>query len=213
MRQLNAIEKRKADFDAVVIIRGGGAKLDLAAFDSAALCRSIADFPLPILTGIGHEIDSTVADLVAHTSLKTPTAVADFLIAHNALFESRVFEFGNTLRFYAQNRLNTEGSYLTRAESVLTFPSQFLLKNEHHKLDELSRRLAGAPTQILKYEVLKIDNALKIMDLMSVESTLKRGFSITRRTDGSILTDTKTVEKGELLETELRDGKLQSHTI
>jgi exodeoxyribonuclease VII large subunit len=213
MRQLTAIEKRKADFDAVVIIRGGGAKLDLAAFDSAALCRAIADFPLPVLTGIGHEIDSTVADLVAHTSLKTPTAVADFLLSHNVLFESRIFELGNTLRFYAQNRLNTEGAYLTRAESVLTFPTQFLLKNEHQKLDELSRMLVVAPTQILKYEEMKIDNALKIMDLMSVESTLKRGFSITRRADGSILTHTEGVEKGTLLETELMDGNLQSQTI
>jgi exodeoxyribonuclease VII large subunit len=151
--------------------------------------------------------------LVAHTSLKTPTAVADFLLSHNVLFESRIFELGNTLRFYAQNRLNTEGAYLTRAESVLTFPTQFLLKNEHQKLDELSRMLVVAPTQILKYEEMKIDNALKIMDLMSVESTLKRGFSITRRADGSILTHTEGVEKGTLLETELMDGNLQSQTI
>jgi exodeoxyribonuclease VII large subunit len=210
MRQLTAIEARKADFDAVIIIRGGGAKLDLAAFDGGALCRAIADFPLPVLTGIGHEIDSTVADLVAHTSLKTPTAVADFLLAHNAQFESQVLELGNALRFYAQNRLNTEGGYLARAESILTFPTQFLLKNQHQKLEELSRRLATIPPQILKFEKIKIDNALKIMDLMSIESTLKRGFSITRHADGAVLTSVKQVKSGEILETELSDGKLQS---
>jgi exodeoxyribonuclease VII large subunit len=210
MRQLTAIEARKADFDAVIIIRGGGAKLDLAAFDGGALCRAIADFPLPVLTGIGHEVDSTVADLVAHTSLKTPTAVADFLLAHNAQFESQVLELGNALRFYAQNRLNTEGGYLARAESILTFPTQFLLKNQHQKLDELSRRLAASPSQILKFEKIRIDNALKIMDLMSVEATLKRGFSITRHADGSFLTRVKDIKKGDILETELSDGKLQS---
>ncbi len=213
MRQLRAIETRKDDFDAVIIIRGGGAKLDLAAFDSGALCRAIADFPLPVLTGIGHEIDSTVADMVAHTSLKTPTAVADFLLSHNATFESRVLDLGNSLRFYAQNRLNTEGGYLTRAESILTFPTQFLLKNEHQKLDELSRRLAAAPSQILRYEDMKIDNALKIMDLMSVEATLKRGFSITRRADGSVLTTVKDVKMGELLEIELGDGHVKSTIV
>jgi exodeoxyribonuclease VII large subunit len=210
MRQLTAIEARKADFDAVIIIRGGGAKLDLAAFDGGALCRAIADFPLPVLTGIGHEVDSTVADLVAHTSLKTPTAVADFLLAHNAQFESQVLELGNALRFYAQNRLNTEGGYLARAESILTFPTQFLLKNQHQKLDELSRRLAASPSQIFKFEKIRIDNALKIMDLMSVEATLKRGFSITRHADGSFLTRVKDIKKGDILETELSDGKLQS---
>ncbi len=213
VRQLKAIEARKADFDAVVIIRGGGAKLDLAAFDSGVLCRTIADFPLPVLTGIGHEIDSTVADMVAHTSLKTPTAVADFLIAHNVMFESRVLELGNVLRFYAKNRLNTEGGYLTRAESMLTFPTQFLLKNEHQKLEELSRRLAAAPAQILKFEKIKIDNALKIMDLMSVEATLKRGFSITRRADGSVLTNAKEIKAGEILNTELSDGRLKSSVV
>jgi exodeoxyribonuclease VII large subunit len=213
MRQLRAIEMRKGDFDAVIIIRGGGAKLDLAAFDSGSLCRAIADFPLPILTGIGHEIDSTVADMVAHTSLKTPTAVADFLLSHNAIFESRVLDLGNTLRFYAQNRLNTEGGYLTRAESVLTFPTQFLLKNEHQKLDELSRRLAVAPSLILKYEGMKIDNALKIMDLMSIEATLKRGFSITRRADGSVLATVNDVKTNEFLETELSDGHIKSRIV
>jgi exodeoxyribonuclease VII large subunit len=210
MRQLRAIETRKNDFDAVVIIRGGGAKLDLAAFDSGALCRAIADFPLPVLTGIGHEIDSTVADLVAHTSLKTPTAVADFLLSHNATFESRVLDLGNSLRFFAQNRLNTEGSYLSRAESTLTFPTQFLLKNENQKLEELSRRLTAAPSQVLKFERMKIDNALKIMDLMSVEATLKRGFSVTRRADGSVLASVKDGKKGDLLTTELSDGNVKS---
>jgi exodeoxyribonuclease VII large subunit len=210
IRQLRAIESRKDDFDAVVIIRGGGAKLDLAAFDSGALCRVIADFPLPVLTGIGHEIDSTVADLVAHTSLKTPTAVADFLLSHNANFESRVLDLGNSLRFYAQNRLNTEGSLLNRAESILTFPTQFLLKNENQKLDELWRRLAAAPSQILKFENREIENAVKIMDLMSVEATLKRGFSITRRADGSVLTSVDDVKTGDLLTTELSDGSIKS---
>jgi exodeoxyribonuclease VII large subunit len=213
VRQLTAIEARKADFDAVIIIRGGGAKLDLAAFDSGALCRAIADFPLPILTGIGHEVDSTVADMVAHTSLKTPTAVADFLLSHNAVFESHVLELGNTLRFYAQNRLHTEGSFLARAESLLTFPTQFLLKNQHQKLDDIAHRLATMPPQIFKIEKIKIDNALKIMDLMSVEATLKRGFSITRNADRSVLTSIEKIKKGAVLETELSDGIVTSTVL
>ena len=213
MRQLKAIEARLTDFDAVVIIRGGGAKLDLAAFDGGELCRTIAYFPLPVLTGIGHEIDTTVADLVAHTALKTPTAVADFLINHNATFESQVLELGNSLRFYAQNRLNTEGGYLAQAESMLTFPSQFLLRNQHQKLDELSRRLAIAPTHILTYEKIRIDNALKIMDLMSIETTLKRGFSITRRVDGTLVSNLKSLKMDDVIETELSDGRVKSRVV
>ena len=213
MRQLKAIEARQADFDAVVIIRGGGAKLDLAAFDGGELCRTIAYFPLPVLTGIGHEIDTTVADLVAHTALKTPTAVADFLINHNASFESRVLEFGNSLRFYAQNRLNTEGGHLAQAENMLTYPSQFMLKNQHQKLDEWSRRLAVAPTHILTYEKIKIDNALKIMNLMSIETTLKRGFSITRQADGTVVSNVQNLKTDDVIETELGDGRVKSRIV
>ena len=88
LQQLERIKAMKDDFDAVVIIRGGGAKLDLTAFDNPSVCRAVARFPLPVLTGIGHEIDFTVLDMVAFTALKTPTAVADFLIESHLKFES-----------------------------------------------------------------------------------------------------------------------------
>ncbi len=78
---------RKDDFDCVVIIRGGGASLDLAGFDNYNLGKAIAEFPIPVLTGIGHERDETIADIVSHTKLKTPTAVAEFLIEKMQNFE------------------------------------------------------------------------------------------------------------------------------
>ncbi len=81
---LDAIAKRCDEFDVVAIIRGGGSKMDLACFDSYLIASNIAQFPLPIITGIGHERDQSIADLVANTSVKTPTAVAEFLISHDA---------------------------------------------------------------------------------------------------------------------------------
>ncbi|HSI90781.1 MAG TPA: exodeoxyribonuclease VII large subunit, partial [Adhaeribacter sp.] len=97
---LRLVERQQERFDAVVLIRGGGAQTDLLCFDDYELCAAIGNFPLPVLTGIGHERDETIADLVAHSRLKTPTAVAAFLIDQFLTFEAHfdtVFEDLQTL--------------------------------------------------------------------------------------------------------------------
>src|SRR5687768_100314 len=90
LESFKEIEKKIDQYDAVAIIRGGGGRTDLAAFDNFPLACRIADFPIPVFIGIGHEIDQSVLDIVAYRSLKTPTAVADFIIERNAEFESRL---------------------------------------------------------------------------------------------------------------------------
>lgn len=95
-------------FDAVVIIRGGGAKSDLSIFDQYWLAANIAQFPLPVLTGIGHDRDQSVADMVAHTSLKTPTAVAEFLIERNSQLLSDIANLEIELKTIAKNKMDEE---------------------------------------------------------------------------------------------------------
>ena len=209
-RALEKIAQRRTEFDCVVIVRGGGARLDLSAFDGGAICRAVALFPLPVLVGIGHEVDSTVLDLVAHASLKTPTAVADFLISHNARFENSLLELANFLKFYTQNRLNTEGSSLDRAARSVQFQSQIVLKNQVQKLDNLKQQLTANAPRIFKLEKIKLDNALKIMDLLGIEATLRRGFSISRRADGSPILKKTDVAVGEIIATEVTDGVFKS---
>src|SRR6188474_709634 len=91
---LESIEAIVDQYDAVAIIRGGGGRTDLAAFDNLTLAIKVAHYPIPVLIGIGHEIDQSVLDLVAYSSLKTPTAVADFIIERNASFETELEEIG-----------------------------------------------------------------------------------------------------------------------
>jgi len=102
---LDRIASRMDEFDAVVVIRGGGAQSDLAAFDSYRLASHVAQFPLPVLTGIGHDKDESVADVVAHTALKTPTAVAAFLGARNAAFEAGLDERMTRIAALAEGHL------------------------------------------------------------------------------------------------------------
>lgn len=212
LQQLENIKANKNQFDAVVIIRGGGAKLDLAVFDNAAVCRAVAQFPLPVLTGIGHEVDWTVLDMVAFQTLKTPTAVADFLIERNLQFESSLIEMGYSLNQYVQNRLYTEGGDLAKLESFLQFQTAFFMKNQAQKLEYYSNELPKIVSQFLKFENSQMDNTLKIIDLMSVKSILKRGFSITRK-NGKVLTNVNEVNEGDLLETLLAEGIITTHVI
>ena len=92
IQRLQEIERKKEQYDCIIIIRGGGAKTDLLAFDGLALSKAIAACSLPVLTGIGHDVDESVVDIVAHRALKTPTAVADFILHHNAAFEAELLE-------------------------------------------------------------------------------------------------------------------------
>jgi exodeoxyribonuclease VII large subunit len=105
---LERIAEQRTAFDAVAILRGGGSKLDLSAFDSLKMCKAIANFPLPVLTGIGHDIDEAVADLVAHTTLKTPTAVATFLVERCLTAEMSLRELSDAIRQGAQRHLTQQ---------------------------------------------------------------------------------------------------------
>jgi exodeoxyribonuclease VII large subunit len=212
LHQLARIKEQKDQFDCVVIIRGGGAKLDLAAFDNPSLCRAVAHFPLPVVTGIGHEIDYTVLDMVAHTALKTPTAVADFLIERTLEYESALVEMGNSLNLYVQNRLYTEGGDLSKIENFIQFQTAFFLKNQAQQLERYAEDMPKMLTQFLKYENIKLDNTLEIINLMSIESTLKRGFSITRK-NGKVIKSINEVEKGDVMEIQVADGKLNSNIV
>lgn len=212
LQQLEQIRLNKDRFDCVAIMRGGGAKLDLAAFDNPSVCRAVARFPLPVLTGIGHEVDYTVLDMVAHTALKTPTAVADFLIERNLQFESSLVEMGHFLKNHVQNMFYTEGGSLSKIENFLQFQTAYFLKNQEQKLEHWSNDLSKIVAQVLKYENIRLDKNVEIIDLMSIESTLKRGFSITRK-NGKVITHLNEVKEGNEIETQLSDGKILSQVV
>ena len=151
-------------------------------------------------------------DLVAHLALKTPTAVADFILTHNLKFESSLLEMGNYLNLYVQKRLDTEGGLLLRWADLLKYKTQFALKQENQILDNWEKEMPKRVHQILKYENNQIGNLLKIIELMQIESILKRGFSISR-VNGKVVTDADSVPKNAELTTQLSNGILKSKII
>lgn len=151
-------------FDAVVIIRGGGATADLSSFDNYDLALNITQFPLPVLTGIGHEKDDTVVDLVAHTRLKTPTAVAEFLIKGMARFYDKLLEYESFSVQKVQSVISENENLLERIVTNL----QFLVSEYINEKQAMLNHKANKFLQVIseynfgkKYEISAQENQLK----------------------------------------------------
>jgi exodeoxyribonuclease VII large subunit len=126
-------------FDAVVIVRGGGSQTDLLLFDAYPLVRAIARFPIPVFTGLGHLKDVSLADLVAHSALKTPTKVAEFIIDHNAMFEQRLIDLRQRMVLRVQGKLNSLLQLLESNQSELKNEVELLLAKKNRMLDNSLR--------------------------------------------------------------------------
>lgn len=187
IQALNRINNRIDDFDAVVIIRGGGATSDMSGFDTLPLAENIANFPLPIITGIGHDRDECVLDMVSHTRVKTPTAAATLLITHLFNTLQQVANAENVIAHYAQDRLQRHRLQLEHLTTLLPHLAQRLITEAHHSLERIQLKLEGYDPQLL----------------------LQRGYSITLH-NGQIVKSTQDVKSGDEIETRLKQGTIKS---
>jgi exodeoxyribonuclease VII large subunit len=138
---LSLINEQREAFDVVVIIRGGGSAADLACFDEYELAAHVAQFPLPVLTGIGHEKDESVVDLVAHTALKTPTAVADFLIDCVAEQENRLLELEDSMKNIVRQQIQAEQSRLENIVNRQKMAVRLCFQRAHFRLQVLEQAI------------------------------------------------------------------------
>jgi len=209
---LEALEKVAAQhekFDCAVVVRGGGARLDLAAFDGLELCKTVAQMPLPVFTGIGHEVDETVLDLVAHSALKTPTAVADFLLQHNLFFENEILRLAENIRAASDFRLKIKQLELERLETATRLGSRERLRATARQLDMLEEKIPDFVFQTLRNQQHFLEQTEAICQALDPASVLRRGYSLTLK-NGKAVTSAKEVVAGDLLETRLREGVIWS---
>ena len=218
-------------FDCVVIIRGGGATSDLSGFDTLALAENVAQFPLPVITGIGHERDESVLDMISHTRVKTPTAAAAFLIENLKRVWDYLQDAQTMLAANAKQRMETEQMRLMRASEKI--PSLFSLvrEKEEHRLDRVLQKILNAAQQGVSNNSHKIDimegNMLPLASRLLMEQKhrlqmleqralaldpallLKRGYSITTH-NGIVVRDASQLKPGDVLETRVEKGIVQS---
>lgn len=209
---LDMIAAERDDWDVVVIIRGGGATSDLSGFDTYPLAANCAQFPLPIITGIGHERDDTVLDMIAHTRVKTPTAAAEFLVAQLVDAADMLEQLVTTLTHGVNERMRREETRLTQLATRL--PSLFALTHARqlHRIEQLENRMRAALQQTIVNQTHRLALLEKVLEGASPQLILQRGYTITR-CDGKVVRDVASLPQGAVLTTQFADGEVKSRRI
>lgn len=194
---LHRIHESENEYDAVILIRGGGSKMDLDCFDDYELCAHIAQFPLPVLTGIGHERDQSIADMVAHTQLKTPTSVAEFLISKLMAFESEIHNLQEVIGRYVQHVLKKQVEHISEMNFSWKMNVKQALQKHSYAVEHVQNMIMTRPKAIIHHHNGEINNKKKLIEAYNPVHLLNKGYSITRL-NGVLLKNQKITEGDEL---------------
>lgn len=206
---LDKINARLPEFDVVVIIRGGGATSDLSGFDTYLLAAACAQFPLPIITGIGHERDDTVLDSVAHTRVKTPTAAAEYLIEIMNEAADELELLANRLHEGVRNLLSREQRKLVAYKNRIPSAAYRRISGAKLTLLTAKRDIAQAVTSSLSRRRHRLELLQQRIADASPEKQLARGYSITLK-DGKVVKDARELHPDDEIVTRLQRGELTS---
>ena len=196
-------------WDVVVIIRGGGATSDLSGFDTYLLAASCAQFPLPIITGIGHERDDTVVDIVAHTRVKTPTAAAEYLIGKMDKCGDVLDEMSARLMQGVRERLLWEQRRMENLKQRIPSSVYKRISDAKYGLLSAKRNLQMASRQLLSIKKHRLELLQQRLNDALPEKQLARGYSITLK-DGKAVKDASLLKEGDRLVTVLHQGRIES---
>ncbi|MBR6047670.1 MAG: exodeoxyribonuclease VII large subunit [Bacteroidaceae bacterium] len=203
------IASEENNWDAVVIIRGGGAVADMSDFDSYQLASIIAQFPLPVIVGIGHERDETVLDYVAHQRVKTPTAAAAFLIDHQLGELALLNHFQQRISQAANNLLKNEENRLERQKGHISLLFQTISQQIRHQLDLFLQKLRQNVERKLQNESHQLDLLEKQIENLNPNRILKLGFTITLH-KGKPVKNPNQLHPGDHITTLTKHGKIES---
>ena len=227
---LNAIAQEQDEWDCVVIIRGGGASADLASFEHYELAFNIAQFPLPVVIGIGHERDITVLDYVANMRVKTPTAAAQWLISKNAAVLEQLQQAATNITLAVTERINGCKTQLSHIEGIIPSVARIAIERGKNSLQRnllslsaVSNRIVTSHARLDNLALMLRNNAIslttragdslaateRLLNALSPQATLNRGYSITR-INGKAVTAATQLNPGDVITTQLADGQVTS---
>jgi len=227
---IDIFESRIA-YDAIVIIRGGGAQSDFLIFDNYELSRAVAKFPIPIITGIGHQKNETIVDLMAHTSTKTPTKAAELIIAHNKSFEESLVQYQQLIVIKTQQLFAARYRSLEKLKSSILNETLTLVQRNQRSLSSLSGLFVNQPKMMLQQEKKNIGHLINnikafnrqllrnrslnlaqfqtIVNLMSPQNIMKKGFAILEL-DGKIISTADLITPGKELKVIMTNTKIMT---
>ena len=200
-------------YDAVLILRGGGAKLDLACFDDYALAAVIAQYPLPVLTAIGHDQDFHVCDMVAHEYLKTPTALADYIVDIYAREDERISSFETRIRLALSNRLYREEALLDSLAARIKGGFSLKITKEEALLESLAARIKGG----FSLKISALESALQVLQTRihaaDPRKILARGYALALDENGVVLKGAAGRQVGDKVSVMFADGTIQAEVV
>nr|WP_297165295.1 exodeoxyribonuclease VII large subunit [uncultured Dysgonomonas sp.] len=206
---LDRVYEHADKFDAVIIIRGGGATSELSSFDSYLLAANCAQFPLPVITGIGHERDDTVLDIVAHTRAKTPTAVAEFLIKRIQSAAINMYELQEAIITSTNRKITEESVSLNTLATHFSYLTKDYTKDQLNKISVFMERLKSLTKKVIVDEKHRLTNQEQFLKLISPENILKKGYTLTIR-DNKIVKNSAELKEGDTITNRFFDGDVIS---
>ena len=206
---LNSIYERIHDYDVVCILRGGGATADLSGFDTLALAENVAQFPLPIITGIGHNRDESILDMVANTKVKTPTAAAALLIDNLLRILERLDDASQRISNAVNQRISSQKIKIASMTSLIPTLTLRMVGDQRHRIDTIGNRLPIAIERRLTTQKHLLESLSIKLQGFDPQLLLSRGYSITLK-DGRAVRDPKQLKPGDEIETRLEKGIITS---
>jgi exodeoxyribonuclease VII large subunit len=206
---LDSISASDEHYDTVVIIRGGGSTTDLSWFDSYDIAFYVTQFPVPVLTGIGHEKDLTVTDLVAWKSVKTPTAVADFLVAQTLECENMIIGMASSIYTEAAEIISSAEEQLSSLQNRTASTARLIVRVKREQLGYQAETLLRTKNNLLRMGKDLTDRLERSLHNLDPAGVLNRGFTLTTK-DGKIIRSSAALEPGEIIVTHFEDGKATS---
>ena len=206
---LSAIAERESDFDIAVIIRGGGSTSDLALFDSYRIALYVTQMPMAVITGIGHDKDVSVVDMVAHYMCKTPTAVGAFLVDSATAELNTIYDLSNEFRQLSEQMLNNQSSYIAQRKMELCHLASQNISNHSHNLSAIEQSIKELPSHIIATEEQRIESFKRLTESYSLDNILKLGFALVQTSEG-IITSADGIGIGDQIEITLHNGTINA---
>jgi exodeoxyribonuclease VII large subunit len=209
---VSAIEQAGArtDIDVVMLVRGGGSKTDLLAFDSEEIAAAIGMCPLPVFTGIGHEVDTSIADEVAHRAFKTPTACAAGVVQLVQEFVQSTEDAWSQISITASEMLNDAERSLNETAQAVKSAVVLALNESAHALRAAADRVRRRPSEVLSLATHSLKSASDRLRLLDPVNTMARGWSITRDANGKAIRGVGSLKQGQVITTSFADGDATS---
>jgi exodeoxyribonuclease VII large subunit len=199
-------------FDVAVIIRGGGSVTDLSWFDSYNIAYYVTQFPIPVLTGIGHEKDLSVTDMVAYQSLKTPTAVAGYLIDSLADAETRLNEMSQDISRYSLSIIEENRKVIDRVRISLIPVARLIISDNKSEVEKMRLNLMSNVLNSLEKMKMKCESFSSALSILDPDNVLRRGYTITTM-NSRLIKSAGDVKAEDLIDTRFSDGRIESKVI